>query len=114
MFEYEGCERSSYRGCGVRRAISDVAGQRRERYGANPRGGDVLPVVPSDQGEIGPAPRQGDPDARPLPKILIIDDSESTALALAALLRRASYDTALALRGAEGLDRARSELQAGG
>lgn len=41
------------------------------------------------------------------PRILIIDDSRPTAGALAAVLRRANYDTAVAYRGYEGIERAR-------
>ena len=41
------------------------------------------------------------------PRILIIDDSLPTAGALAAVLRRAEYDTAVAYRGYEGIERAR-------
>ena len=48
------------------------------------------------------------------PKVLIIDDSEPTARALAAILQRASYATAVALRGSEGIDRARAEAAGGG
>ena len=42
------------------------------------------------------------------PRILIIDDSQATAGALEHLLRRAQYDTAVALRGQEGIERARA------
>ena len=42
------------------------------------------------------------------PKILIIDDSQATAGALEHLLRRASYDTAVAHRGQDGIERARA------
>ena len=42
------------------------------------------------------------------PKILIIDDSEATAGALEHLLRRANYDTTVAYRGQDGIDRARA------
>ena len=41
------------------------------------------------------------------PRILIIDDSRPTAGALAAVLRRATYDTAVAYRGNEGIEQAR-------
>ena len=41
------------------------------------------------------------------PRILIIDDSEPTATALAAVLRRADYQTAVAYRGNDGLRQAR-------
>jgi DNA-binding response OmpR family regulator len=42
------------------------------------------------------------------PRILIVDDSQQTAGALSAILRRAAYDTAVAYRGHEGIDRARA------
>lgn len=42
------------------------------------------------------------------PRILIIDDSEPTANALAAVFRRADYQATVAYRGNEGLERARS------
>lgn len=48
-----------------------------------------------------------------LPRILLVDDSEPTAKALAALLDRAKYATAVALRGSEGIDVARAETAAG-
>ena len=48
-----------------------------------------------------------------LPKILLIDDSEPTARALAALLGRAKYATAVAFRGSEGISAARAETAAG-
>ena len=50
------------------------------------------------------------------PKVLIIDDSEATAKALAALLRRSNYTTAVAHRGSEGINLARAEtaVQGGG
>ena len=41
------------------------------------------------------------------PRILIIDDSEPTAKALSAVLRRADYQTAVAYRGREGIEQAR-------
>ena len=41
-------------------------------------------------------------------RILIIDDSQTTANALAALLRRADYHTVVAFRGIEGIERARA------
>jgi DNA-binding response OmpR family regulator len=40
-------------------------------------------------------------------RILIIDDSEPTARALSAVLRRADYATAVAYRGREGIEQAR-------
>lgn len=40
------------------------------------------------------------------PRILVIDDSKPTARALAVLLDGASYETTIALRGADGLARA--------
>ena len=42
------------------------------------------------------------------PRILIIDDSPPTASALASLLRRADYQTAVAHRGYEGIEHARA------
>ena len=42
------------------------------------------------------------------PRILIIDDSHPTANALAAVFRRADYQTAVAYRGNEGIEQARS------
>ena len=74
----------------------------------------MLPVVPSDQNHAGRDAAPAESRAPALPKVLIIDDSEPTAKALAALLRRASYDTAVTLRGSDGLDRARAERSAGG
>ena len=41
------------------------------------------------------------------PRILIIDDSEPTAAALSAVLRRADYQTTVAYRGNDGIERAR-------
>jgi two-component system OmpR family response regulator len=41
------------------------------------------------------------------PRILVVDDSQPTARALAAVLGGAGYDTAVAFRGADALDRAR-------
>ena len=41
-------------------------------------------------------------------RILIIDDSQPTATALAAVLRRADYETAVAYRGNDGLHQART------
>ena len=41
------------------------------------------------------------------PRILIIDDSQPTAAALAAVLRRAAYQPTVAYRGHEGIERAR-------
>ena len=43
-----------------------------------------------------------------LPRILIIDDSQATAGALEHLLRRAHYDTTVALRGQDGIEHART------
>lgn len=40
------------------------------------------------------------------PRVLVIDDSKPTAKALAVLLDGASYETTIALRGADGLARA--------
>ena len=74
----------------------------------------MLPAVPPEHSQTGPVSPRRDSGAPAFPKILIIDDSEPTARALAALLRRASYDTTVALRGADGLDRARSQAEAGG
>jgi len=42
------------------------------------------------------------------PRILIIDDSQPTANALAAVLRRADYETTVAYRGNAGIEQARS------
>ena len=42
------------------------------------------------------------------PRILIIDDSQPTAAALAAVLRRADYRTAVAHRGKDGIEQARA------
>lgn len=42
------------------------------------------------------------------PRILIIDDSQATAGALEHLLRRAHYETAVAYRGQDGIERARA------
>ena len=42
------------------------------------------------------------------PRILIIDDSQPTANALSAVFRRAQYETAVAYRGNEGIERART------
>ena len=74
-----------------------------------------MPVVPHDYSDTGLEPNHADPagDAPAPPRVLIVDDSEPTARALAALLRRASYDTDVALRGADGIERARS-ARAGG
>ena len=66
----------------------------------------MLPVVPPENSGIGPQPVPEVPDASDAPtppRVLIVDDSEPTARALAALLRRAKYDTTVALRGSEGL-----------
>jgi DNA-binding response OmpR family regulator len=49
-----------------------------------------------------------------LPKVLIIDDSEPTAKALAALLRRSKYATAVAHRGSDGINLARAAQAAEG
>ena len=76
----------------------------------------MLPVVPHENSSIGPQPAPQVPDASDAsapPRILIIDDSEPTARALAALLRRAKYDTTVALRGSDGIDRARAETGRG-
>jgi DNA-binding response OmpR family regulator len=58
-------------------------------------------------------PARSDEAGLSLPKILIIDDSEVTANALAALLRRENYTTAVASRGSAGIDLARSAHSAG-
>ena len=47
------------------------------------------------------------------PRILIVDDSQPTARALAALLGGAGYATATAFRGADALDRARAAADDG-
>ena len=49
-----------------------------------------------------------------LPKVLIIDDSEPTAKALAAILLRSKYATAVAHRGSEGINMARAAQAAEG
>jgi DNA-binding response OmpR family regulator len=49
-----------------------------------------------------------------LPKVLIIDDSEPTAKALAAILQRSKYATAVAHRGSEGINLARAAQAAEG
>ena len=60
----------------------------------------MSPVVAEDATESsGPAAP---------PRILVIDDSQPTANALSAVLRRANYETAVAYRGIEGLEKARS------
>ena len=59
-------------------------------------------------------PAPSDPAGLASPRILIIDDSEPTANALAALLRRAKYATTIALRGADGIERARTEQSTSG
>lgn len=56
-----------------------------------------MSVVPHNYGP------QGIP---PAPTILIVDDNQPTARALAALLGGAGYRTAVAFRGADALDRA--------
>ena len=48
-------------------------------------------------------------DTAPLPRILIVDDSMPTARGLAALLHGASYQTAVAFRGEDALERVRSD-----
>ena len=54
------------------------------------------------------APRAAEPSGSVgQPRILIIDDSQPTADALATVLRRAEYQTAVAYRGHEGLEQAR-------
>jgi DNA-binding response OmpR family regulator len=73
----------------------------------------VLPVVPQDYSETQPDAADAEADAPAQPRVLIIDDSEPTARALSALLRRANYETDVALRGADGIERARS-VYAGG
>jgi len=49
------------------------------------------------------------PPPPPGPRILVVDDNEPTARALSTLLTSASYQTAVAHRGADALDRARAE-----
>ena len=56
--------------------------------------------------EAHPAPSR--PDGSLVPRILIIDDSEPTAKALAAILRRANYETTVALRGSDGINQAKA------
>jgi two-component system KDP operon response regulator KdpE len=48
-------------------------------------------------------------DTAPAPRILIVDDSLPTARGLAALLRGANYQTAVAFRGEDALDRVRAD-----
>jgi CheY-like chemotaxis protein len=85
-------------------AFSALPARQGRSYSANPHGGSkgarrryvfVAPNTPGPQ--AAPAPR----------KILIVDDSKSTTRALSALLKSASYDTAVAHRGSEALDLAR-------
>jgi DNA-binding response OmpR family regulator len=66
--------------------------------------------VPHDYSDTGVRPddAHAEGDAPAPARVLIIDDSEPTARALAALLRRASFDTDVALRGSDGIERARS------
>jgi two-component system sensor histidine kinase RpfC len=59
-------------------------------------------------------PAPSDPAGGGLPKVLIIDDSEPTASALAELLRRSRYTTAIALRGSDGIRAAQAEQAAEG
>ena len=76
----------------------------------------MLPVVPHEDSRTRPQSTPSTPDAAgapTAPRVLIIDDSEPTARALAALLRRAHYDTTVALRGADGIERARAEAGRG-
>ena len=54
-------------------------------------------------------PHSYNPRGVPLPpRILIVDDNQPTARALAALLHGASYETAVAFRGADALERVRA------
>jgi len=63
-------------------------------------GGDVSAVVAQDATEpSGPVAQ---------PRILVIDDSQPTADALASVLRRADYQAAVAYRGREGIEQARN------
>ena len=59
-------------------------------------------------------PAPADAPGVALPGILIIDDSEPTANALATLLRRAKYATTVAHRGSDGIEIARATQAAGG
>lgn len=68
----------------------------------------MLPVVPHDYSESDPDAVPAASDAPPTARVLIIDDSEPTARALETILRRASYETDVALRGSEGIARAQS------
>lgn len=58
-----------------------------------------MPAIAEDAGE----------PAKPIPpgRILVIEDSEPTAHALSAVLRRADYVAEVAYRGNEGLEKAR-------
>ena len=49
------------------------------------------------------------PPPPPGPRILVVDDNEPTARALSSLLAAARYQTAIAHRGADALDRARAQ-----
>jgi len=67
--------------------------------------------TPQNQPDFDPAPADA---AGAMPCILIIDDSEPTASALAALLRREKYATTVALRGAEGIAAAERSVHGAG
>jgi DNA-binding response OmpR family regulator len=47
------------------------------------------------------------PGTAPAPRVLVIDDNQPTARALATLLNAANYDTAVAYRGADAVEQAR-------
>jgi DNA-binding response OmpR family regulator len=60
-------------------------------------------------GYVSAVPQGYDPQGVPSsPLILIVDDNEPTARALAALLHGANYQTSVALRGADAIERARA------
>jgi DNA-binding response OmpR family regulator len=48
------------------------------------------------------------PGDSPAPRVLVIDDSEPTARALASLLNAANYDATVSYRGADAIEHARS------
>ena len=48
------------------------------------------------------------PRSNPPPRILVVDDSQPTARALAALLNAANYDATVSYRGGDAVERARS------
>ena len=48
------------------------------------------------------------PGTLPAPRVLVVDDNQPTARALATLLNAANYDVAVSYRGADAVERARS------